>query len=214
MPPTLTFEQALAQRGHRRIAGVDEAGRGCWAGPVVAAAVVLSAQALAQPELLAGVDDSKQLSPAERERLYPAVLALAADVGVGSVPAFLIDAYGIVPATRLAMTCALLSLRRLPEALLIDALPLPLLPWPQEVLIRGDSRSLSIAAASVVAKVTRDRLMAGADLAFPGYGFAAHKGYGTAAHQRALHALGPCPIHRHTFQPLLDLGGDASGEAP
>lgn len=211
MPPTLAFEQALAQGGHRHIAGVDEAGRGCWAGPVVAAAVVLSEQALAEPQLLAGVDDSKQLSPAERAQIYPRVLALAADVGVGVVPAFLIDAYGIVPATRLAMTCALLSLRRPPEALLIDALPLPTLPWPQEVLIKGDARSLSIAAASVVAKVTRDRLMAGAELAFPGYGFAAHKGYGTAAHQRALRALGPCAIHRRTFQPLLDLAEGTRG---
>lgn len=202
------FEHALAQRGHRQIAGVDEAGRGCWAGPVVAAAVVLSAAALERPALLAGVDDSKQLSPAERERLYPTVLALAADVGVGRVPAFLIDAYGIVPATRLAMTCALLSLRRPPDALLIDALPLPALSFPQEALIKGDARSLSIAAASVVAKVIRDRLMAGADLAFPGYGFAAHKGYGTAAHRQALRRLGPCALHRHTFQPLIDLSDD------
>jgi ribonuclease HII len=205
MAPTIEYEQALQARGHASLAGIDEAGRGCWAGPVVAAAVALSPEALARPELLAGVDDSKQLTAAVRERLYALIHAHAAGVGVGIVPAFLIDAFGIVPATRLAMTVALLALPLSVDAILIDALPLPDLPLPQEVLIKGDARCLSIAAASVVAKVTRDRLMQTAHMAYPAYGFAAHKGYGTAQHQRALVAYGPCPLHRRTFRPLLVL---------
>ncbi|HMQ29591.1 MAG TPA: ribonuclease HII [Chloroflexaceae bacterium] len=207
MPPTIQHEAELLARGHARIAGLDEAGRGCWAGPVVAAAVVLGAATLARPELLEGVDDSKQLTAAERERGYARVLALAEGVGVGVVPAYLIDAYGIVPATRLAMVAALLQLPCAPQALLIDALPLPQLRLPQAALIKGDSRSLSIAAASLVAKVTRDRLMSTADLAYPAYGFGAHKGYGTPAHQRALARHGPCALHRRTFAPLLGLEG-------
>lgn len=205
MAPTNEYELALLAAGHTRIAGIDEAGRGCWAGPVVAAAVVLAPAALARPELLAGVDDSKQLTAAGRERGYATVLALAEGVGVGVVPAFLIDAYGIVPATRLAMVAALLQLPCAPQALLIDAVALPQLSLPQAALIKGDARSLSIAAASLVAKVTRDRLMATADLAYPAYGFGAHKGYGTAAHQRALAHHGACPLHRRTFAPLLAL---------
>ena len=206
MAPTTEYEQGFLAAGHARIAGIDEAGRGCWAGPVVAAAVALSAEALARPELLAGVDDSKRLSAAAREAAYGRVLALAAGVGVGVVPAYLIDAYGILPATRLAMHAALLQLPCAAEALLIDALPLPELPLPQLALVRGDSRCLSIAAASVVAKVTRDRLMGSAHQAFPAYGFAAHKGYGTAEHQRALARHGACAIHRRSFAPLLALG--------
>jgi ribonuclease HII len=202
MAPTTEHEQNLRQRGLVALAGIDEAGRGCWAGPVVAAAVVLAPEVLSRPDLLAGVDDSKQLSPATRERLFTHIHAHALGVGVGVVPAYLIDAYGIVPATRLAMTCALLGLPCPVDALLIDALALPELSLPQEVLIKGDARCLSIAAASVVAKVTRDRLMQTADLACPGYGFAGHKGYGTAEHQRALAARGPCALHRLTFKPL------------
>lgn len=205
MPPTTEYEFALLSQGYARIAGVDEAGRGCWAGPVVAAAVVLSAAALAAPGLLAGVDDSKLMRPAERELAYARVLLAADGVGVGVVPAFLIDAYGILPATRLAMITAILQLPCAPQALLIDAVPLSQLSLPQAALIKGDARSLSIAAASVVAKVTRDRLMRTADLAYPAYGFSAHKGYGTAAHQLALARHGPCPLHRRTFAPLIAL---------
>jgi ribonuclease HII len=205
MTPTTEHEQSFLAAGYGSIAGIDEAGRGCWAGPVVAAAVVLSAEALARPELLAGVDDSKRLSAAARGAAYGRVLACAAGVGVGVVPAYLIDAYGIVPATRLAMLTALLQLPCPTDALLIDALPLSELPLPQQALVRGDSRCLSIAAASVVAKVTRDRLMLTADRAFPAYGFAAHKGYGTPEHQRALALHGACAIHRRSFAPLLAL---------
>ena len=205
MPPTTIYECEFQTLGYSRIAGIDEAGRGCWAGPVVAAAVVLAPRALQQPALLAGVDDSKQLTPRERERGYALVMDLAEGVGVGVVPAYLIDAYGIVPATRLAMTAALLQLPCTPQALLIDALPLPELGLPQLALIKGDGLSLSIAAASLVAKVTRDRLMGTADLAYPAYGFAAHKGYGTAVHQRALARHGPCPLHRRTLHPCWPL---------
>lgn len=205
MTPTVERELALQSRGLARVAGVDEAGRGCWAGPVVAAAVVLTPGVLACPERLAGVDDSKQLSAAEREAAFERIVALAEGVGVGVVPAYLIDAYGIVPATRLAMLTAILQLPCRPDALLIDALSLSELSLPQEALIRGDGRCLSIAAASVVAKVTRDRLMRTADLAHPTYGFAAHKGYGTAAHQQALALHGPCTLHRRSFAPLIAL---------
>jgi ribonuclease HII len=205
MAPGAEYEQAFFAQEVMQVAGLDEAGRGCWAGPVVAAAVVFPPTVLAQPAMLDGINDSKALTANQREVAYALIHSLALGVGVGCVPAYLIDAYGIVPATRLAMTIALLSLPCLPQALLIDALPLPAIPMPQTVLIRGDSRSLSIAAASIIAKVTRDRLMQTAETAYPGYGFAAHKGYGTATHHQALLRLGPCALHRHTFQPLLDL---------
>jgi ribonuclease HII len=203
MAPTTEHEHALQARGLRRIAGVDEAGRGCWAGPVVAAAVVLAPTVINNPALLAGVDDSKQLNGIQRAAAYTAVLQQAQAVSVAAAPAFLIDAYGIVPATRLAMGAAILGLASGIDGLLIDALELPEFNLPQLALIKGDARCLSIAAASIVAKVCRDRLMTAADWAFPHYGFAAHKGYGTAAHQLALARNGPSPIHRRTFKPLL-----------
>jgi ribonuclease HII len=204
MPPTLFHERDLFDAGHGCVAGIDEAGRGCWAGPVVAAAVVLSDDVLARPELLAGVDDSKALTAQQREQLYGRIRALAAGVGVGVVPASTIDALGIVPATRIAMMAALLALPCCPEALLIDAVRLDPLQLPQRALIRGDSTSLAIAAASIVAKVERDRRMRTAERAHPGYGFAQHKGYGTAAHHEALWRLGPCSLHRRTFQPVAE----------
>lgn len=205
MAPDIIYEQRLADQGCRAVAGIDEAGRGCWAGPVVAAAVVLARPALEQPALLAGIDDSKALTAHQRAAGYARIAALAEGVGVGIVPAYLIDAFGIIAATRLAMTIALLALPCRVDALLIDALPLPEIGLPQQALVRGDAQCLSIAAASVIAKVTRDRLMQTADLAHPGYGFAAHKGYGTAAHQRALYALGPCALHRLTFRPVMEV---------
>lgn len=202
MSPTVAEERALAAAGRRRIAGLDEAGRGCWAGPVVAAAVVLPQRVLEQPALLAGVDDSKALSPEAREALYARIVALAEGWGVGAVPAHLIDALGILEATRLAMQTALLTLPRLPDALLIDAVRLPHWPCPQTSLIKGDARCLSIAAASILAKVSRDRMMAALARQGPDYGFAQHKGYGTAAHERALRQHGPSPQHRRTFRPI------------
>ena len=204
MPPTVEEELKLQAAGYRRIAGVDEAGRGCWAGPVVAAAVVLPAAVLADPQLLAGVDDSKVLTAQQREACFARIVALADDWGLGVVPAHIIDTHGILAATRLAMQVALLQLPRPADALLVDAVELPHWPCPQRPLIKGDARCMAIAAASIVAKVARDRLMAELDRHHPGYGFAQHKGYGTLAHYRALRARGPSPEHRRSFRPLAD----------
>jgi len=204
MSPGFEHEQAAYAQGYRHIAGIDEAGRGCWAGPVVAAAVVLPPTIAQQPDLLAQINDSKQLSPAQREASYALLRALTPHIGVGVVPPDLIDLLGIVPATRLAMITALLALPGPVEALLIDALALPGLSLPQQALIRGDACSYSIAAASIIAKVSRDRMMATAEAAFPGYGFAAHKGYGTATHRRALARLGPCALHRYSYRPVQE----------
>ncbi len=203
MAPDTDYERACYAQGYRYVAGLDEAGRGCWAGPVVAAAVVFPPALLLHPSHLPAIDDSKQLTAAQREAAYRQITALAASIGVGVVPSYLIDAFGIVPATRLAMMAALLSLSCRADTLLLDALLLPGLSLPQQALIKGDARCYSIAAASIIAKVTRDRLMSAADRGYAGYGFAAHKGYGTAAHRRALHLLGPCPLHRMTFRPVL-----------
>lgn len=212
MSPDASCERRFYALGCQRVAGVDEAGRGCWAGPVVAAAVVFSPHLLVQPDGLAGIDDSKALTLKQRETAYEQVYRLAEGVGVGVVPPLLIDGCGIVAATQLAMTVALLSLPCSFDALLLDALSLEVASVPQHSLIKGDSRCFSIAAASIVAKVTRDRLMQTADGAFPGYGFARHKGYGTAAHLKALQRLGACAIHRMTFRPVAI--GKSSGSPP
>src|SRR3954453_4713843 len=212
MPPTVEEELKLWAAGRRRIAGVDEVGRGCWAGPVVAAAVVLPRAVLEQPELLAGVDDSKALTAPQRERLAKLILALADEWAVGATPAHVIDTHGILPATRLAMQVALLRLPRPADALLIDAVRLEGWPCPQQSLIKGDARCLSIAAASIVAKVARDRLMAELGCRTPAYGFEQHKGYGTAVHAQALRIHGPSEQHRRSFRPLADFL--TSGEWP
>jgi ribonuclease HII len=200
----LEEEERLRLQGHTLIAGLDEAGRGCLAGPVVAAAVILP---LAEDclRLFAGVRDSKQLSATQRERLYAVVMERAVGVGVGVVSVEWIDRYNILRATRLAMQQALAVLPVRPTYLLLDALKLPAVCLPQLALIKGDARCLSIAAASIIAKVTRDRLMQALDEQYPGYGFARHKGYGTVEHQRALASLGPCPVHRRTFAPVRTL---------
>jgi ribonuclease HII len=207
--PTTDEERALRAQGFRCIAGIDEAGRGCWAGPVVAAAVVLSDAALDDAALLHGVNDSKQLRAAQREALLNAILTHALGVGVGVVPAFLIDCFGIVGATRLAMELAVLHLPIRPDALLIDALRLPACPLPQRDLVRGDSLSLSIAAASIIAKTSRDRMMVALDRADPRYGFARHKGYGTTIHAHAIKQHGPSDHHRRSFKPLWQTTGNA-----
>lgn len=204
MPPTTDEELALLGAGYQRIAGIDEAGRGCWAGPVVAAAVVLDPATLVDPGPLAGVDDSKVLGAGRRNLLFERIMAVACGWGVGVVPAHVIDTHGILVATRLAMQIALLRLPQLPEALLIDAVHLQGWPCPQKALIRGDGRCLSIAAASILAKVTRDRLMEQLALHYPAYGFAGHKGYGTAIHETALQTYGPTAHHRRTFRPLAE----------
>lgn len=202
--PTLEEEERLMLQGHTLIAGVDEAGRGCLAGPVVAAAAILP---LAEDclRLFAGVRDSKQLSAAQRDRLYTVVMERAVAVGVGVVSVEWIDRYNILRATRMAMQQALTSLQVRPTYLLLDAVKLPGVRLPQLALIKGDARCLSIAAASVVAKVSRDRLMQTLDERYPGYGFAQHKGYGTPEHLRALASLGPSPAHRRTFAPVRAL---------
>jgi ribonuclease HII len=204
MPPTVLEERTLWEAGYRRIAGVDEVGRGCWAGPVVAAAVVLPARALDEPQLLDGVDDSKALTARQREQLFATIVAMTDGWGVGIVPAHIVDTHGILTATRLAMQIALLRLPCPADAVLIDAVELRNWPCPQRALIKGDARSLAIAAASIVAKVLRDRLVAEFDRHQPSYGFTQHKGYGTAAHYRALQAHGPSQQHRRTFRPLAD----------
>jgi ribonuclease HII len=205
MTPSLDYEHRLAAEGAEPIAGIDEAGRGCWAGPVVAAAVILKPDVYERPELLDGINDSKMLTANQRDAAYARVQACALGIGVGIIPSYLIDGFGIVPATKMAMSSAVFSLPCLPKALLIDAVKLKELPFRQESIIRGDSTSLSIAAASIIAKVTRDRLMHTASQVFPNYGFEQHKGYGTAQHQAALSRFGPCQIHRFTFQPVANL---------
>ncbi|MBC8162142.1 MAG: ribonuclease HII [Roseiflexaceae bacterium] len=213
MPPTVEEEQTLRAAGYTHVAGLDEVGRGCWAGPVVAAAVLLSDAVIAQPSLLAGVDDSKALRSAQRDNLYGQITAVSV-YAVGIVSAYIIDTHGILNATRLAMHIALLSLPVLPDVLLIDAVELHGWPCPQRALIKGDARCLSIAAASIVAKVTRDRLMTALGAHLPRYGFAAHKGYGTVAHQYALHTHGVTIHHRRSFRPISRLLANYEQENP
>jgi ribonuclease HII len=200
--PTLEAEERFWARGMRRVAGLDEAGRGAWAGPVVAAAVILPCDDGVRM-VLDGVRDSKQLSPATREILAARIREVALAVGVGRGEQYEIDALGIVPATRLAMQRALEALPLAPQTLVIDALRLPDVNLPQDAFPYADARSLSVAAASIIAKVSRDRWMVEvAEVDFPGYGFAQHKGYGTRQHQAALNRLGVCSIHRLTFRPV------------
>jgi ribonuclease HII len=199
MGPADEFEQEARRCGYRRIAGIDEAGRGPLAGPVVAAAVILPVHAR-----LAGVDDSKQLSEAERERLYPAILDQAVGVGIGLADAGEIDSLNILEATRLAMRRAIDNLTPAPDYLLIDAVTLPAVRIPLRPIVKGDALSLSIAAASIIAKVTRDHLMSAYHATFPQYNFLSHKGYGTAEHLRMLARFGPCSIHRRTFAPVRE----------
>jgi len=200
--PDLREEMALYAEGYRHIAGLDEAGRGSWAGPVVAGAVILP---IDQPDLsqqLEGVRDSKQLTPRQRERLYGIIVSAALAVGVGIVPQDKIDELGIVPATRQAMNLAIAELNPAPDFLLIDFLNLPGLSIPQKGIAGGDALSLSIATASIVAKVTRDRLMVELDARYPEYGFARHKGYGTRQHRESLARLGLSPVHRLSYAPM------------
>ncbi len=191
---------ALRALGHRAVAGVDEAGRGPLAGPVVAGAVVLPVDA--SLPWLAGVRDSKQLTAKQRETLFSHMRESGIGWSAGVVSSEDVDALGIVPATREAMLRAIRGLPEPPGFLLIDAVKLPESGLPFKAIIKGDRKCLSIAAASIVAKVTRDRLMTEEDARHPGYGFAAHKGYPTPAHLARLRSLGPCPIHRRSFAPV------------
>lgn len=207
-PDLFEEERRLAAGGVTIIAGLDEAGRGPLAGPVVAAAVVLPIRMLNQglPVDLVGLNDSKKLTDKQRERFFEAILGLnELDHGIGIVDADVIDKVNILRATHLAMTNALSKLRQTPQHALVDGFPVPNLGIPQTALVKGDSRSYSIAAASVLAKVTRDRLMCEYDKLYPHYGFAKHKGYPTPEHLAALIRYGPCPIHRQSFAPVREL---------
>ncbi|NMB88690.1 MAG: ribonuclease HII [Chloroflexi bacterium] len=201
LQPDLSFEQDLWYSGQPYLAGLDEAGRGAWAGPVAAGAVMLPADASIL-ERLYGVRDSKLMTPRQRQYWAVQVKELCVCWGVGFATHAEIDRWGIVPATRLAMQRALEQLEPAGQHLLIDAVRLPQVDLPQTVLIKGDVRCLSIAAASVLAKTTRDAWMQTAGQEYQGYGFERHKGYGTLMHQQALARLGPCPIHRLSFAPL------------
>ena len=199
--PTFQHEIALWQQGHRCIAGVDEVGRGPLAGPVVAAAVVL----FPPPEACRWIErvrDSKLLSARQREELAGHIIAGALTVGVGVVPHDAIDRDGIVGATHDAMLLALRELTHQPDFILVDGRERLPITTGQRAIIKGDRSVLSIAAASIVAKVHRDRIMQEMEQAYPGWGFGRHKGYGTAQHLEALLRLGPSPVHRRSFSPL------------
>jgi ribonuclease HII len=194
--PTLEFEKNLWKAGFNCIAGMDEAGRGAWAGPVCAAAVILPPDP-SLTQTLEKVRDSKLMTPLARETWAPRIKATALAWSVGFASAQEIDALGILPATKLAATRALQTLQ--PDYLLTDYLIFPNLELPQTALVKGDRLSLSVAAASVLAKTARDSLMGGMDRQYPAYGFARHKGYGTRLHQAAIHRFGLCKIHRKSF---------------
>jgi ribonuclease HII len=184
------------------VCGIDEAGRGPWAGPVIAAAVILDPH-----HIPSGLNDSKKLTEAKREALFPTIMQ-SARVGVGAASAEEIDEINILQATYLAMSRAVAALDPQPAFALVDGNRAPPLSIRVQTIIEGDTISLSIAAASIVAKVTRDRVMHEIEALHPGYGFSSHKGYGTPAHAEALQRLGPCPFHRRSFSPvfaLLDL---------
>jgi ribonuclease HII len=193
--PTFKFERETSKLGAKRIAGIDEAGRGPLAGPVVAAAVVLNTS-----EVIRGLDDSKRLKASAREKLFHHIKKSAVAYGIGIIPPETIDRINILQATRLAMTRATMDIKPSPDFLLIDG-PISLdVDIPQRPIIKGDQLSLSIAAAAILAKVTRDRIMNKMHLQYPMYGFDRHKGYGTKAHKEALAGYGPCRIHRFSFK--------------
>ena len=197
--PNWDWEHRAREEGWEWIAGVDEAGRGPLAGPVVAAAVVLPSSVEVE-----GIRDSKCLEEPLREECYGRILEVAICWSVAAVEAEEIDRLNILRATHLAMARALEGLSPTPHGALVDGLPVPGLPCAHQAIVGGDARCVSIAAASILAKVTRDRLMRELDARYPGYGFARHKGYGTPAHRRALRELGPCPCHRRSFRPVRD----------
>jgi ribonuclease HII len=196
--PHFRFEKAALAQGARLIVGIDEAGRGPLAGPVVAAAVILD-----QRRIPRGIDDSKVMSHEQRETVYATIIR-SARVGVGLADVDCIDRINILNATLQAMAMALNEIGEVPCLALVDGNRPPQLPCPVQCIIEGDAQSLSIAAASIIAKVRRDRIMCELDLAFPGYGFAQHKGYATPEHRAALNRLGPCSQHRRSFAPVRE----------
>ncbi|EGJ38996.1 Ribonuclease HII [Streptococcus sanguinis] len=195
----LRYEKELYQAGYQTIAGIDEVGRGPLAGPVVAAAVILPPGCK-----IKGLNDSKKIPKKKHQEIYQAVLDKALAVGIGLMNSEIIDQVNIYEATKLAMKEALSKLSLKPDYLLIDAMKLDI-DIPQESIIKGDANSLSIAAASIVAKVTRDKLMADYDKEYPGYDFAQNAGYGTKSHLQGLERHGVTPIHRKTFEPVKSM---------
>ena len=204
-PPGFELESALWGQGTTYVAGVDEVGRGPLAGPVVAGAVIFPPD-IAESSLV-GIRDSKELTASARERMDLRIHEEALAVGIGRASVREVDVVGIVGATRRAMSRAIGKLSPQPQALLIDALSLPGIDLPQQCPIKGDRVSLTIAAASIVAKVARDRMMVEADRRYPGYGFLRNKGYGTREHIEALYRQGSCIIHRVSFAPVARVTG-------
>jgi len=202
--PSASLEKALFASGIQSVAGIDEAGRGSWAGPVVAAAIILPLRTREDISQLSGVRDSKLMTPRQRETWAEKLRSLCLTHGIGLASSREIDEIGIVPATRVAMMRACQQLGQTPEHLVIDYMLLPELALPQTTLAHGDAHVTSIAAASILAKVTRDNIMVGLDEEYPGYGFAQHKGYGTKLHRTCLMSKGPCPIHRQSYAPVRD----------
>jgi ribonuclease HII len=200
--PGISFELNLWDQGINMIAGIDEAGRGAWAGPVYAAAVIFSSDHNLLLNL-PGIDDSKKLTSKKRDVCAIQIKQAALAWQVGSSSSVEIDQLGILPATRLAMKRAIFGLSIRPQHLLIDFLTLPEMLIPQTPLVKGDARSLSIASASILAKTSRDFEMVSLIKDFPEYGFEQHKGYGTAHHQKMIFLHGPSPIHRMSFKPLI-----------
>ncbi|HEY8696817.1 MAG TPA: ribonuclease HII [Rhizomicrobium sp.] len=198
--PHYIFESRALKTMAGPICGVDEAGRGPLAGPVVAAAVIFERKRIPK-----GLNDSKQLTPDGREELYPRILEMALAVGVGEASVDEIDLVNIRQATHLAMARAVRALATAPMFALVDGNDAPALPCPCDTIVDGDARSVSIAAASIIAKVTRDRMMVALHEAHPGYGWFTNKGYGTEEHLTALNRLGPCPHHRRSFAPVYRL---------
>lgn len=203
--PSCIEEKSLRSQGYQLIAGIDEVGRGALMGPVMAAAVIM-------PEKINKhwknkIRDSKQLTPANRDYLFDCIYECALSIGIGASSNNEIDTMGISKATRMAMVRAIRQLKPQPHFLLIDYLRLPELLHPQKGIPHGDSLCFSIACASIIAKVTRDRLVTTLDNIYPGYGLAVHKGYGTGNHLKYLREKGPCPLHRRSFSPIKEMVG-------
>jgi len=196
-------EKELIACGYRFIAGIDEVGRGCLAGPVVAAAVVLPEKV--DSFLAANIRDSKKLNGKQREELHSVISTEAVSIGIGIIHAEVIDEINILNATKKAMMMAVTGLKITPDYLLLDGSITLRTKLLQKAIIKGDGKCISIACASVIAKVERDRMMADYDRLYPGYGFIGHKGYGTGFHMECLNRLGPCPIHRRTFAPVKQI---------